>query len=96
MKQALVSVADLWHVFRSPYSGERTLRRLQEKRLRYVVAHAARHVPYYRTLFDAHGLDPASIRSLDDLQRIPVTTKSDLLAAGSDAISTAIAAEKCT
>jgi phenylacetate-coenzyme A ligase PaaK-like adenylate-forming protein len=34
---------------------------------------------YYRKLFEEHGLRSDSIRSLDDLQRIPFTTKADLL-----------------
>lgn len=35
---------------------------------------------HYRKLFKAHGIDPSDIRSLDDLRRIPFTTKEDLLA----------------
>ncbi len=43
-----------------------------------LVQYAARHVPYYRNLFQRHRLDPASFRSVDDLRRIPVSTKADL------------------
>jgi phenylacetate-CoA ligase len=34
--------------------------------------------PFYRRLFDANKIDPRSIRTLDDLQRIPFTTKHDI------------------
>jgi phenylacetate-coenzyme A ligase PaaK-like adenylate-forming protein len=34
---------------------------------------------HYRKLFQEHGIDPTSFRSLEDLQRLPFTTKSDLL-----------------
>ncbi len=34
--------------------------------------------PFYRRLFDANKLDPKSIRTLDDLRRIPFTTKGDI------------------
>ena len=34
---------------------------------------------HYQKLFKTHGIDPASIRSMDDLAKIPFTTKSDLL-----------------
>jgi phenylacetate-CoA ligase len=43
-----------------------------------VVAYAARHVPYYRQLFREHRIEPSSIRSVEDLQRIPITTKAML------------------
>jgi phenylacetate-CoA ligase len=34
--------------------------------------------PYYRRVFDANKIDPKSIRTLDDLRRIPFTTKHDV------------------
>ena len=37
------------------------------KRLRALLVHAHRHVPYYRTLFGAAGVDPAAIRRVEDL-----------------------------
>jgi phenylacetate-CoA ligase len=53
-------------------------RRWQDKQVAGLVAYAARHVPYYRQLFHEHGIEPSSIRSVDDLQRIPITTKAML------------------
>jgi phenylacetate-CoA ligase len=35
--------------------------------------------PYYGRLFSEHGAEIASIRELDDLQRLPMTSKADLL-----------------
>jgi len=34
--------------------------------------------PFYRRLFDGHKIDPRSIRTIDDLRRIPFTTKHDI------------------
>jgi phenylacetate-CoA ligase len=34
--------------------------------------------PYYRRLFDEHKIDPRSIKSVDDLRRIPFTAKKDI------------------
>ncbi|TWP47499.1 phenylacetate--CoA ligase family protein [Lentzea tibetensis] len=34
-------------------------------------------VPAYRSLLREHGIDPASIRTLDDFQRLPVLTKDN-------------------
>jgi len=53
------------------------LRALQLERLREVVARVA-EVPFYKTAFAAAGVDADSIRSLDDVRRLPVTTKADL------------------
>jgi phenylacetate-CoA ligase len=50
-------------------------------RLQPLLRHAVAHVPYYRELFDAAGLAPESIRSLDDLARLPLTSRQDVRAA---------------
>jgi phenylacetate-CoA ligase len=50
----------------------------QSRRLRALVRHAARNVPYYRRLFQQAGLRPEDIRSPGDLHRIPVTSRQDL------------------
>jgi phenylacetate-CoA ligase len=50
----------------------------QTRRLRALVRHASRRVPYYRRLFEQAGLRPDDIRSLDDLSRIPITSRADL------------------
>jgi phenylacetate-CoA ligase len=60
------------------------VRRLQEMKLRILVDHAYATVPYYRRLFDAAGIDPADVRTLEDLTHVPVTTKAALQAAGEE------------
>ena len=54
------------------------LRRMQEIKLRKIVRYAYRNVPLYRKRFNDAGLKPESIRSLDDLPKIPFTVKTDL------------------
>jgi phenylacetate-CoA ligase len=54
------------------------LRLLQFDRLRRTLEHAFANSPYYRRKFDAHGITPSDLRSLDDLARFPFTTKADL------------------
>lgn len=56
------------------------IRAMQEKMLHAMVGHAYRHVPFYRTRYRAAGINPDSIRSLDDLSRLPLVSKRDLLA----------------
>ena len=54
------------------------LRALQSKRLRDAIKRAYERVPHYRAKLDAAGVKPADIRGLDDLERLPFTTKDDL------------------
>jgi phenylacetate-CoA ligase len=53
------------------------LEALQLRRLRATVAHVAA-VPFYRNAFRQGHITPESLRSLDDLRRLPFTTKEDL------------------
>jgi phenylacetate-CoA ligase len=54
------------------------LRSLQLQRLRASLQHAYRNSPVYRASFDAHGVHPDDLTSLEDLGRFPFTTKGDL------------------
>ncbi len=51
---------------------------LQLKRLKWSLAHAYERVPHYRRKFDAAGVRPKDFRTLPDLAKFPLTTKSDL------------------
>ncbi|WP_120966044.1 phenylacetate--CoA ligase PaaK [Comamonas sp. lk] len=51
---------------------------LQLQRLRWSLQHAYDHVPHYRQAFDAAGVHPADLKSLQDIARFPFTTKKDL------------------
>ncbi|MCD6394923.1 MAG: phenylacetate--CoA ligase, partial [Planctomycetes bacterium] len=53
------------------------LRSLQLQRLRDTVAYVKK-VPFYEKAFKQAGVTPGDIRSLDDLRRLPFTTKKDL------------------
>jgi len=54
------------------------LEALQLKRLQQVVQRVYHMVGFYRKSFDEAGITPDDIRSLDDLKRLPFTTKQDL------------------
>ncbi|AKX93266.1 phenylacetate-coenzyme A ligase [Moorella thermoacetica] len=57
---------------------EAELQELQLERLQATVRRAFFDVPFYRRAFQEIGLEPGDIKSLDDLQRLPFTTKQDL------------------
>jgi phenylacetate-CoA ligase len=54
------------------------LRSIQQERIRKIVRYAYRNVPFYRKRFNGAGVKPDSIRSLDDVAKIPFTVKADL------------------
>ena len=54
------------------------MRELQERKLRRLVHHAYYHVPFYRQQFDANGITPDDIKTLDDLQKLPMLSKQDV------------------
>ena len=51
---------------------------LQETKMAETLAYAGTNSPYYRQLFEQEKIDVAKIKTLEDLQQIPVTTKQDL------------------
>ena len=53
---------------------------LQLARLKWSLAHAYNNVPHYRARFDAAGVHPDDLRTLEDLAKFPFTTKADLRA----------------
>ncbi len=54
------------------------IRELQSERLRDVVERIYYNVPYYRERMQSLGLGPEHIRSVDDLSKLPYTTKQEL------------------
>ena len=54
------------------------LEKLQLERLRATIRRVTEHVPFYREKLRAAGISADDIRSVDDLRRLPFTTKQDL------------------
>jgi len=54
------------------------LRAWQLAQLKWSLRHAYDNVAHYRAKFDAAGVHPDDLRSLDDLVKFPFTTKADL------------------
>ncbi|HEM62619.1 MAG TPA: phenylacetate--CoA ligase family protein, partial [Chloroflexi bacterium] len=75
-------VLELYRLLSNRYLPPDELRKLQESKLRAVIGHAYENVPYYRSLFRSAGLTPQDVRTLEDLQRVPITSKEALRAAG--------------
>jgi len=56
------------------------LRRLQEKKLRAIISYAYENVSFYHNKFRSSGLGPSDIKAVEDLVKVPLTTKSEIQA----------------
>jgi len=54
------------------------MRELQGRRLKEVVSRVYHNVPFYRKKMQELGIEPGDINSIDDLVKLPFTTKQDL------------------
>lgn len=61
---------------------------LQGRRLGEMVRHAGRTSPFFRRRFAECGLDPESVKSIDDLKQLPLLTKKDIRENLADILST--------
>lgn len=55
------------------------LQELQVIKLKRLLIHCQENVPYYQRVFSEIGFDARSFSSLEDMQKIPVLTKRDIL-----------------
>ena len=53
------------------------IREVQNERLRETVRRAYENVDYYRRAFDEAGVAPEDVRTVDDIRKLPFTTKED-------------------
>ena len=60
------------------YRSVEEIRSFQEARLHEAIDYAYTNSAFYRELFDSCKIRPADIRTIEDLRRLPVTTKQDL------------------
>jgi phenylacetate-CoA ligase len=54
------------------------MKELQAVKLRRLINHAYYHVGYYREIFDELGLQPSDIKSVEDLQKLPLLDKDSV------------------
>jgi len=54
------------------------LKKLQEQQLRILIDYVYRHVPFYKELFKKLSIFPDDIKTIEDLEKLPVITKADI------------------
>jgi phenylacetate-CoA ligase len=63
----------------SQFWDEGRLRAYQDERLRRLIRHAHANCPRYREVMEARGLTPEDIRTRDDLPKLPLLTRQELI-----------------
>ncbi len=71
------------------------LRKIQEKKLRANVKHAYENVRFYHQKFDSVRIKPDDIKTVDDLDKLPIITKSDIQKNFHEFIAKDVRIEKC-
>lgn len=52
--------------------------KIQQKKLKTIVKHAYENVEFYHRKFDLSGLKPSDIMTVEDLKKLPITTKQEI------------------
>jgi phenylacetate-CoA ligase len=61
------------------YSTPENIIDIQTELLKTTVKYLYNYAPYYKRIFDDKGINTVSIKTLEDMQNLPVVTKADLL-----------------
>ncbi|WP_417856032.1 phenylacetate--CoA ligase family protein [Xanthomarina gelatinilytica] len=59
-------------------ASSQDIKRFQEEKLKDLLQYLNSHSPYYKRVFNEHNIDINSIKNLEDLTKIPTTTKDQL------------------
>jgi phenylacetate-CoA ligase len=74
-----LDIFSFYNLLQNQWLNSLKLRSIQDRKLRLLVKHVYTHVPYYRNLFDSVGITPESISGVEDLYKIPVTSRDTLM-----------------
>lgn len=72
------------------FSDSDSIRRFQQERLIEEIRYLSESSPFYRRMFEQNKIYPQTIRTIEDLCRLPVTAKSDLQLYNRDFIATPV------
>lgn len=90
------NATDFYHMMRNQWSSSAELEIIRIRKLKRLIEHAYRTVPFYRNLFLTIGLSPNDIRTVTDLTRIPVISSRDFRKISQkEVISNKVKLEKC-
>ena len=64
---------------KNQWEKEESLQKLKWQKLIENINYAYEHVPYYRNKFDKAVIKPSDIKNSEDIKKLPITTKYDIL-----------------
>lgn len=80
---------------REQWASPDRLEAVQLSKLKRQAARAWQYSPFYRERFSSVGFEPGDLKSIEDLKRLPITTKAEIQAAGNDAFCTDLDLDSC-
>ena len=66
------------------YKTPEEIKAFQEARLQEALAYLQEHSAFYRRMFQDNNIDISAIKSIEDLTKIPTTSKQDLQSHNAD------------
>ncbi|MBQ2239343.1 MAG: phenylacetate--CoA ligase family protein, partial [Alistipes sp.] len=66
------------------YKTPEEIKAFQEARLQEALAYLQEHSTFYRRMFQDNNIDISAIKSIEDLTKIPTTSKQDLQSHNAD------------
>jgi len=76
MSSTIAHLRNAWAIRGHETATRAQIANFRDRQLRAIVRHAYHEVPYYRALYDAHGVHPDAIRGADDMPLLPAVTKT--------------------
>jgi phenylacetate-CoA ligase len=74
-------------LLKTQFYSDAEIESLRLQKFQKLVSHCYNNVPYYKRTFDAIGLLPKDIQSIDDIQKIPILTKEIIRREGEDLLA---------
>lgn len=71
------------------------LKKIQEKKLRAIVKHAYENVKFYHQKFDSARIKPNDIKTVEDLGKLPIITKSEVQKNFNQFVARDVRIDKC-
>lgn len=68
----------IYKLKKTEYFSKEEIINYQNKKLKKLINHVYENVPYYRNIFIKYGLTPESIKTVQDLQKLPILEKKDI------------------
>ncbi len=65
-------------IMRNPWKNMEELKKIQEKMVKTIVQFAYHNTRFYKEKFKKAGIHPSDLKTLDDMKKIPISTKDEV------------------